>query len=188
MNLLYKFKVSGMSDYDMAGEIILRARSSDPRDFKKLKYLAETKGFQACFESVVQRVIVSGESVVLHRLMLLPQVSGQQKKWALWFASRTSDPDHRASMVATMFLHRPPSTQEEKDKWLAEFLMLEKSYGIELMVKHGANVEQALAIVDQKINAQKDKLEEKKGHLDSFREKIRLSCEKIGASGAKLKP
>jgi hypothetical protein len=184
MNLFYKFKVARMSGGEVTQEIIRRARSTDGDNFEKLKYIAQIRRLD--FDAIAQRFIVSGENVALHRLMLLPQVSDEQKSWCLWFAYP------RVSMMNTIFMHKPSCTQKQKDLWLAEFLINDMDEGAKMMVKRGASLERALVMVEEHIVAKKDQLaekfEEKKKELSDRCERIVLSCKKIADPEQKPKP
>jgi hypothetical protein len=181
MNLFYKFKIAGMSQDELVQEILLRARSPKARDFKRLEYITKSRNLD--FEGMAQRAIVAGERLTLHRLLLLPQISREQKSWCLSFAYP------QVALMETVFMHKPPCSQEQKDLWLAEFLINGREDGAKMMVKQGANLEQALVKVEEHIVAKKDKLaekfEEKKKELSDLCEKVVISCKKIAGSEQK---
>jgi hypothetical protein len=184
MNLFYKFKVAGMSQDELVEEILLRACSTKVSDFKKLEYITQTRSID--FEGMAQRFIVSGDRVALHRLLLLPQVSDEQKSWCLWFAYP------RGMVMETIFMHKPPCTQAQKDDWLAGFLINGFETSARMMVKNGASLERAIALAEEHVLAKKDQLEEKfeekKKELSELCERIVISCKKIATPEQKPKP
>lgn len=192
MNLFYKFKISGMSEYEVGQEILRRARSDAAGDFKKLKYIAKAGRLESCFEAVAQRLVTADQEAALHRLLQLPQVSDAQRIWCLEFAASLSDPGQRAGMMEAVLMHKPPCTQAQKDAWLADFLITGGERGAQMLVKYGASLEQALAVAEKIIVSQKDKLEKevetRKKELSELCEKVVVSCKKIADEGQKPQP
>ncbi|MCE9507471.1 MAG: hypothetical protein K8R48_04035 [Alphaproteobacteria bacterium] len=123
-------------------------------------------------------------------MMVLSQVGAEEKSRYLRDTLCKHSAEGSAEEMASLLLnlHHATLPQKEMDEWLADFLVKGREKGVKLLVKYGANLEQALVIAERIILSQKDELEEKKKEISDRCERIVISCKKIADAEQKPKP